>query len=55
MGYLNEIISRDENIGRKGIWRKHLFMCQFMQNLEGIDLGLVEVDSLGIIIRKELL
>lgn len=39
LGDLNEIIFETKKFGEREIWRKKLFLREFMQNLGGIDLG----------------
>lgn len=39
LGYLNEFVSADEKNGGKRIWKRKLFMKQFIENVGGIDLG----------------
>lgn len=38
---LNEFISVDEKQGGRSIWRKCLFLKQFIENTGGIDLGFI--------------
>lgn len=41
IGDLNEFIYADKKLGGKSIWRKWLFLKQFIENFGGIDLGFI--------------
>lgn len=46
-GDLNEITVAGEKMGGREIWRKHLFLKEFMHNLGGIDWALLGGDLRG--------